>query len=118
ESFISLSSLKKYFISFPATFPIPQLHLQVEFREDKNCFEINLGMVEDAKKSECSSIGELQEEFLKFRRIESELYRRVITQRNRIRLENCYNRSWQQMDKLNAFATKHLEDIDHKKFTI
>ncbi|MFR9637684.1 MAG: hypothetical protein SNH99_05280, partial [Rikenellaceae bacterium] len=32
ESFISLSSLKKYFISFPATFPIPQLHLQVEFR--------------------------------------------------------------------------------------
>ncbi|MFR9658739.1 MAG: hypothetical protein SNI66_08960, partial [Rikenellaceae bacterium] len=33
ESFISLSSLKKYFISFPATFPIPQLHLQVEFRK-------------------------------------------------------------------------------------
>ncbi|MFI3304765.1 MAG: hypothetical protein SNH71_08420, partial [Rikenellaceae bacterium] len=37
ESFISLSSLKKYFISFPATFPIPQLHLQVEFRVD-SCY--------------------------------------------------------------------------------
>ncbi|MFR9625976.1 MAG: hypothetical protein SNI36_08280, partial [Rikenellaceae bacterium] len=39
---ISLSSLKKYFISFPATFPIPQLHLQVEFRKENLIINPNL----------------------------------------------------------------------------
>ena len=67
--------------------------------DEKRCFSINLGQVEDGRKPKYSEHAKLKSEVKAYEQIETDLYEQVIERRNAMQLEVCLNRTGQQLDK-------------------
>lgn len=77
--------------------------------DEKRCFSINLGQVEDGRNSNYSEHPKLKSEVKLYEQIEMDLYEQVIEQRNAMRLEVCLNRTNQQLAKTIDFIDIELE---------
>lgn len=83
--------------------------------DEKRCFSINLGQVEDGRKPMYSEHPKLKSEVKKYEQIETDLYEHVIEQRNAMRLEVCLNRTGQQLDKTVGAINNELEHRSQMK---
>ena len=77
--------------------------------DEKQCFSINLGKVEDGRKPQYAENPKLQSEVQEYDRIEEDLYERVIERRNAMRLDVCLSRTRQQLDKTIEAINSELE---------
>lgn len=77
--------------------------------DEKRCFSINLGQVEDGRKPEYAEHPKLKNEVKAYEKIETDLYEQVIEQRNAMRLEVCLSRTRQQLDKTTDSIDNELE---------
>lgn len=77
--------------------------------DEKQCFSINLGKVEDGRKPQYAENPKLQSEVQEYDRIEEDLYQRVIERRNAMRLDVCLSRTRQQLDKTIEAINSELE---------
>ena len=66
----------------------------------EQCFSINLGKVEDARKEKYTADADLQREALLFSHVEKQLHDRVISNRDVMRLAACLGRVQQQVNRL------------------
>ncbi|MBR5847593.1 MAG: dynamin family protein [Bacteroidaceae bacterium] len=89
---------------------------------EEHCFCINLGKVKDARAR--NEQGEylyadvreqiLQPEADKYTEMEKELYERVVNHRDEMQLQNCLNRTKQQLEKLEDFLKKEIKARNDK----
>lgn len=80
-------------------FAIDEIKRQGFNIDNKQCFKINLGKVEDSRNPAYSENEDLKSERKKYEGIENELYERVINRRDSMRLKVCLSRTRQQIDK-------------------
>jgi len=89
-------------------FAIQEIRKQKFNIDEKQCFSINLGKVEDGRKQMFSDIPELKGEVEFYEQIEDVLYERVINHRDAMRLNVCLSRTRQQLDKTMAVIDEEL----------
>lgn len=89
-------------------FAIKEIRRQGFNIDEKQCFSINLGKVEDSRSEDYCNNADLQKEAEQFEAAESELYDRVINHRDVIRLNVCQDRTRQQLRKVERFIKEEL----------
>lgn len=89
-------------------FAINEIRRQGFNIDDKQCFSINLGKVEDSRSDDYCNNTDLQKEAVVFENVESELYNRVINHRDAIRLKVCQDRTRQQLQKVEQYIREEL----------
>ncbi len=90
-------------------FAINEIRKQGFNIDERQCFSINLGMVEDGRKQKFSDIPALKIEVEEYERIEDVLYDRVINRRDSMRLNVCLSRTGRQLDKTIAALDSELD---------
>ncbi len=90
-------------------FAIQEIRKQKFNIDEKQCFSINLGKVEDGRKQSFSDIPELKSEVAFYEQIEDVLYERVINHRDAMRLNVCLSRTRQQLDKTMTVIDDELQ---------
>ena len=90
-------------------FAIKEIRKQGFNIDEKQCFSINLGKVEDGRNSDYSEIPALKREVEEYEKIEDVLYDRVINRRDAMRLSVCISRTRQQLGKTIDAINDELE---------
>ena len=80
-------------------FAIKEIRKQGFNIDEHQCFSINLGKVEDSRKQLYAEIPALKDEAEEYSKIEEQLYNRVISRRDAMRLSVCLGRTRQQLVK-------------------
>lgn len=75
---------------------------------DENCYTLNLGAVQDFKAGYFEDNALMNEEAKKYATAEIELYERIVSRKDAIRLANCLSRTVQQANRLYELLTNEI----------